>query len=191
MKSLVRSLLPALVVVGLYLLLAGRDQISELRQSGERLDRLGTAEEHEAECLRLTAELRRAQEDLARRKAAAPAAAAPSRPGRTDSAALRDAHRRIAARPGTRILGVFRADRETAATTADDPSLALLRTLGRGEPRRWSVSLEAPWPSLCGVLDDFAAAGEGGPVLVRSLSMQPGVGAGKPTCWTLTICQTP
>lgn len=188
MKNTLLQLLPAVVVVALYVLLAGGDQVSSLRREQARLKELGSVEDHDMQVLQLQAEKNRVQAELDALRAN-PSAVQPRRRADTDSAALREAHRRLRGQAGARILGVFRSD-EASAGSGDSSALdGLLRDFGGGSVRRWSVSLEAPWPAMRAILDDFSSSTNGTPILVRSLSMQPGVGSGKPTCWSMTICQ--
>ena len=184
-KSPLVQLLPAVLCVILFVGLVGLDQFRAIRTANERLQNLGTVEEHDLECLRLQTEIRRLRADLDRLRAEPPPPQA-ARPARSPSAALNEAHRRISAHPGARILGVFHCDDPAAGT---DESAGLLQQIGIDGVRAWSVSLEAPWPSMRAILSDFAAPTDSAPVLVQRLSMEPGIGEGKPTCWTMTICQ--
>lgn len=189
MKQKLLVVLPAIVVAVLYVLLLGRDQSAALRKAQADIRALGTVEEHEVGLLQAQAQLRSARAELDALRAVPPPAQA-HRPSRSASAALSEAHKRISAHPGARILGAFRSD--VAGPQGSDKqaeAAALLRELGGGDIRAWSVSLEAPWTSLHGILDDFAAPTNGAPALVQSLSMLPAVGDGKPNCWSFTICQ--
>ena len=185
MKKTLLQLLPAVLVAVLYILLVGHDQLREIRTMKDRLQTLGTTEEHELQAMQMQGEIRRLRDELDRLRAEPPPPRT-VRPERTPSAALNEAHRRISAHAGARILGVFHSD---APDADDDRAAALLRRTGGGGVRAWSVSLEAPWPAMRTILADFAAPGDDSPVLVQRLSMEPGIGEGKPTCWTMTICQ--
>ena len=197
-KSKYAALLPALATVAAFALLSGIPSCRDIRSLEARAEEIGSEEDHELEAmaLRRRVDTARAELDALR---AAPATAtgasggsggSASRPFGIDSAAAAfgEAHRRILDH-GARILHVAPGPRlGDSGVGAEAVRLLCLRN-GR-EPRSWNVSIEAPWPAVQAILDDFAAgSGDAEAPLVLSLTMQPAVGDGKPACWLLTILQ--
>lgn len=185
----VKAMVPALLVVAAYVLLAGWNQGKELRGLHQRRAALGeiNALQEQAEGLkrernRLQSELRVEKEARAKERA--------GRLERLPSTALTETYRRMTSRAGTRILGAFQErDAQERGSEGGAMMRPLLCGVGGRAVRSWTVSVEAPWSSMRAILEDFAAMPPESSLVVETLSMRPGVGPGKPSCWSLTICQ--
>ena len=185
------ALLPALATVAAFAFLWGIPSCHAIRTLEAKAQEIGSEEDHALEAMTLRRRVESARADLDALRAAAPDSAARHPAATLPAAAFGEAHRRILGH-GARILHVSAGPRldDGAAASGDTESVRLLRLRSGRDPRAWNVTIEAPWPAVQALLDDFAAdPGDAAAPLVQSLTMQPAVGDGKPACWLLTILQ--
>lgn len=185
------ALLPALATIAAFAFLSGIPSCRAIRTLEVRAREIGSEEDHALEAMALRRRVESARSDLDALRAAAPDAPARHPSAALPAAAFGEAHRRILGH-GARILHVSAGPRpgEGGAASGDTEAVHLLRLRSGRDPRAWNVTIEAPWPAVQALLDDFAAdPGDATAPLVLSLTMQPAMGDGKPACWLLTILQ--
>ena len=178
------ALLPALAVAAAYYAWVARPASKQADRLASRLATLGSEKDILSRRERLAADQARLKAKLAAAEAQASAAPAEKHAVPADAASALSQLQEMAARNRVRIVSAtLAAGRPTAKNS--EAQEALLKA-GTPQPRVWAVTLEATYESLARLLSEFASSRF--PIIPETLSMHPGVEAGKPSYWTLNLC---
>jgi len=182
--KLLLAVVPALLAAAAYGLLWVKPAVKATRGLESNLQSLGTEEQILARREQLNAYQTRARDKLAAleaKEAAEPQAQAlPVDDAATSLSRLQE----IFHRNGIRVVSALVEGERNNAKDVSVPQV--LVNVGVPQPKKWNVTVEAPYAALINLLDDCST--NRFPVIPETLSMRPGAGEGKPNYWTISLC---